>query len=64
MLTHFKIFRLTKNIKLTAIAQETGLSISFLSRIENGKLQGKKETRRKIAKALGISEEILFGKNG
>lgn len=61
MLTQLKIFRLSKGLKLGLIAKQAGISASFLSRIETGKLNGTKETRRKIAKVLGVSEEILFG---
>ena len=61
MLTQLKIFRLTKGLKLGAVAKQCEISASFLSRIENGKLKGTKETRRKIAKALGVSVETLFG---
>ena len=61
MLTQLKILRLTKGLKLGVVAKQSGISASFLSRIETGKLKGTKETRCKIAKALGSSEEILFG---
>lgn len=61
MLTQLKIFRLSRGLKLGTIAKQSGISASFLSRIETGKLKGSKETRRKIAKALDISETILFG---
>lgn len=61
MLTQLKIIRLTKGLKLGTVAKQCGISASFLSRIETGKLKGTKETRRKIAKALDVSEEMLFG---
>jgi len=61
MLTQLKIFRLTKGLKLGIVAKRSGISASFLLRIETGKLKGTKETRHKIAKALDVSEEILFG---
>lgn len=63
MLTQLKIFRLTKGLKLGTVAKQCGISASFLSRIETGKLRGTKQTRRKIAKVLGVSEELLFGSN-
>lgn len=63
MLTQVKIFRLSKGLKLGVIAKQSGISASFLSRIETGKLKGTRKTRHKIAKALGVSEEILFGKD-
>jgi len=61
MLTQLKIFRLSKGLKLGVVAKQSGISASFLSRIETGKLKGTKETQRKIAKALDVSEDILFG---
>lgn len=62
MLTQLRIFRMSKEIKLIELAKKTGLSVSFLSRIEMGQNKGSPQTRRKIAKALGVSETILFGK--
>lgn len=62
MLTQLKIFRLSRGLKLGVIAKQAGISASFLSRIETGKLRGTKETRLKIAKVFRVSEEILFGK--
>lgn len=61
MLTQLRIFRMSRGIKLIELAELSGVSISFLSQIETGKFKGAKETRRKIAKALDVSEEILFG---
>lgn len=61
MLTQLRIFRMSKGIKLIELAELSGVSISFLSQIETGKFKGTKETRKKIAKALGVSEEMLFG---
>lgn len=61
MLTQLKIFRLSRGLKLGMIAKQSGISSSFLSRIETGKLKGSQETRRKIARALGVSEIVLFG---
>jgi transcriptional regulator with XRE-family HTH domain len=52
---------MSKGIKLIELARMSNMSISFLSQIETGKFKGTKETRRKIAKALGVSEELLFG---
>lgn len=61
MLTQLRIFRMTRGIKLIELASLSGVSVSFLSQIETGKFKGTKETRHKIAQALGVSEEILFG---
>ena len=63
MLTQLKMFRLSRGLKLGVVAVQSGISASFLSRIETGKLNGTKETRKKISKALGVSVETLFGKN-
>lgn len=63
MLTQLKIFRLTRGLKLGVVAKQCGISAAFLSRIETGKLNGTKETRAKIAAALGVSPEMLFGKD-
>lgn len=61
MLTQLRMFRMTRGIKLIELASLSGVSVSFLSQIETGKFNGTKKTRSKIAKALGVSEEILFG---
>jgi len=53
---------MTRGIKLIELASLSGVSISFLSQIETGKFKGTKETRAKIAAAMGVSTEILFGK--
>ncbi len=55
---------MSKGIKLIDLAELSGVSVSFLSQIETGKFKGIKATRAKIAEALGVSAEILFGKNG
>ncbi len=64
MLTQLRIFRMSRGIKLIEIAKLSGVSVPCLSQIETGKFKGRKETRQKIANAFGVSEEILFGKNG
>ena len=63
MLTQLRIFRMSRGIKLIELANRSGVSVSFLSQIETGKFRGTKETQRRIAKALGVSEEILFCRN-
>lgn len=63
MLTQLRIFRMSKGIKLIDLAELSGVSVSFLSQIETGQFKGTKETRAKIAIALGVSPEILFGKD-
>lgn len=61
MLTQLKFIRLGKEIKLIALAEVAKISPSLLSKIENGKCIGSKNTRIKIAEALGVSEHVLFG---
>jgi transcriptional regulator with XRE-family HTH domain len=61
MLTQLKVFRMSKGITMSQVALNAEISVSFLSRIESGKLRGTRNTRRKIAKALGATEELLFG---
>lgn len=63
MLTQLRIFRMSRGIKLIELAELSGVSVSFLSQIETGKFKGTKETRAKIAEALGVSSEILFGQD-
>lgn len=61
MLTNLRIARLSKEIKLTDLAKTVGVSISFLSRIEMGKVRGSENTRNKIAEALKVPVKQLFG---
>jgi transcriptional regulator with XRE-family HTH domain len=49
---------------LTAIAQETGISLSHLSRIFSGKRQPSWENAQAIAASLGISTDELAVKLG
>lgn len=62
MLTIIRLYRLAKGIKAKELAQKSSLSISMISKIESGKVIPSPKTRARIAKALGVLEEILFGK--
>ena len=61
MITLLKFYRLIKNIKVSDLARKVSVSTALISKIENGRCQGSQRVRLKIAKALGVSEEILFG---
>jgi transcriptional regulator with XRE-family HTH domain len=62
MFTQIKFVRLGKGTKLIELAKSAKVSPSLLSKIENGKCRGSKKTRLNIAKALGATEDSLFGK--
>jgi len=62
MLTILKLYRLSKGIKAKELAQKSLLSISMISKIESGKVSVSTKAKQRIAKALGVSEEALFGK--
>lgn len=62
MITLLRFYRLARNIKVSDLARKVSVSTALISKIENGKCRGSEKTRSKIAKALGVSEEILFGK--
>jgi len=48
---------LQKNITLTALAKEVGVSVTYVSEIFKGTREGKKY-RDKIASLLGIEEKV------
>lgn len=60
MLTPCKLMRLQMGLKLGAVAAQSGISASFLSRIENGKLNGGRITQVKIAEVLKVRPGQLF----
>jgi transcriptional regulator with XRE-family HTH domain len=60
MMTPLKYFRLSQGIKQKELAKQLGMNNGYLSNIENGKLRGTKETRRKIAELLRVPEGVLF----
>lgn len=63
MLTQLRIFRMSRGLKLIELAKLSGVSVSFLSQVETGKFRGTNKTKERIAKALGVSKELLFGSN-
>ena len=62
MLTNLKLYRQMTRSSLTSFSKELSISVSQLSRIENGKSRGSKKIRNKISNILGVSEENLFGR--
>lgn len=43
------------------LARETGLTAKTISRFENGRNEGRRDTVRRIADALGVDEHELIG---
>ncbi|MBO7744163.1 helix-turn-helix transcriptional regulator [Paenibacillus sp. MWE-103] len=62
---YLKELRLSRNMSINQLAEESGISNSQISRIENG-LRGipKPETIRKIADALKVEYEVLMNEAG
>lgn len=59
--TAMKLIRTTKNIKLSPLAKEIDVSVSYLSEIENNKKQPSLELIEKYANYFGLrSSDILF----
>lgn len=58
--TRLKEFRLKSGLKLKDLAACTGLSISFLSKIENGAGNPSAENIQKLCYVLGITPNDLF----
>jgi transcriptional regulator with XRE-family HTH domain len=56
--------RLQRRITLDAMAQRTGLSKGYLSRIENGKKTPPLDTLARIARALGTDLNLLLSRAG
>ena len=54
-----KQFRLEKGLTLKELAEETNLSISYLSEIEKGKKYPKPEKIFQLAQSLGVSFDDL-----
>jgi|GEM_PF-5332543 len=61
MITLLRFYRLSKGLKAVELAEKVSISPSLLSKIETGKCSGSKSTQAKIAKALRMKKEILFG---
>jgi transcriptional regulator with XRE-family HTH domain len=52
-------FRLQRNLTLAELSEKSGVSISFISQVENGKNMPSLETLKALAKALHITIEVL-----
>ncbi|GEA17786.1 helix-turn-helix domain-containing protein [Moorella sp. E306M] len=55
-----KHLRTKNNYTLKQLAEKTGLSISFISDIENGRRNPSIDNLYKLSKALGVSVDILL----
>ena len=55
-----RVWREYKNLKINALAQEIGISSSYLSQIENKKRNPTVDTLKNIAKALNIEVDMLI----
>ena len=58
--TTLKKLRKERKLTLKQLAQETGVSISFLSQVERGKSSVTLESLRKIADALHVDPSVFF----
>ncbi|MDE0583516.1 helix-turn-helix domain-containing protein, partial [Planococcus sp. A6] len=56
--TTLKKLRKERKLTLKQLAQETGVSISFLSQVERGKSSVTLESLRKIADALHVDPSV------
>ena len=54
-----RILRQAKDMKLNVLAEAAGLSVPFLSLVENGQRQPSLGVLRKIADGLGVPSEAL-----
>lgn len=52
--------RKQKKITLKEVSEKTGLSISFLSQLENSKTSATLESLKKISEALGVNPSYFF----
>ncbi|MFC3039814.1 helix-turn-helix domain-containing protein [Virgibacillus xinjiangensis] len=57
---NIKQLRKRKKLTLKQISQQTGLSISFLSQLENGKSSATLESLKKISDTLGVNPSHFF----
>nr|WP_263326890.1 XRE family transcriptional regulator [Neobacillus sp. Marseille-Q6967] len=58
-----KNIRKERKLTLKDLAEQTGVSISFLSQVERGKSSVTLESLKKIADALGVNPSIFFAEN-
>jgi transcriptional regulator with XRE-family HTH domain len=61
MITPLRFYRMGQNITVSELAKKTQVSVSLISKIENGFTCGSKKTRLKISKVLNIPEKNIFG---
>lgn len=59
MQSALRMLRKRKKLSLEALAEQVDLSAPFLSRVERGKRELGNESRRKVARALGVREADL-----
>jgi transcriptional regulator with XRE-family HTH domain len=55
-----RIVRQAKGLKLNQLAQAAGISVPFLSLVENGGRQPSLDVVRRLAAGLGIPSEVLI----
>ncbi|QDU59005.1 helix-turn-helix domain-containing protein [Aeoliella mucimassa] len=55
-----RILRQAKSLKMTEVAGESGVSVPYLSLVENGERQPSLEVMRRIAETLGVPSEALI----
>jgi len=63
-MNHLKEMRTNQGISQLALAKLTNIAPSDISRIENGWLRPYPGWRRRLARALRVSERELFPDNG
>ena len=56
-----KLAILNSNVPQYVLAAKAGMSETKLSRVVRGRADPTEDERRRIAKALGVSEDDLFG---
>jgi len=54
-----RILRQAKSLKVTDVAKSSGVSVPYLSLVENGERQPSLEVMRRIAETLGVPSETL-----
>jgi len=64
ILWNLQIARFQRNMKQEHLAKKSGVAISTISRIENGKCTSKSETAFKLAKALNYEVWQLASSEG
>ena len=60
---NIKLYRLSNNLTLKDLSKKAGISISFLSDIENGRSKPSLEKLKDIAESLGTTVSVLMGEN-